>query len=154
MRLIEQPHHDGSSLYISDAAPRLGDVVTVWVRVPAAAGVGAVHLRTTPDGEPNFVAAAVDPERTGTAVGGYGATDVWWRAALTVRNPVTNYRFHLRTAAGDTYWLTAGGIVPGRWHKAANEAVTTYTDVDGTPVLLTPGRTWVALPSSGGATRF
>ncbi|MEV0460247.1 glycoside hydrolase family 13 protein [Catellatospora methionotrophica] len=111
MRLIEQPHHDGSALYVSDSAPGLGDVVTVWVRVSAAAGVDAVHVRSTPDGEPYFAAAEVDAGRTGTAVAGYGAGDVWWRAALTVRNPVTNYRFHLRTSSGDTYWLTAGGVV-------------------------------------------
>lgn len=111
MRLIEQPHHDGSPLYVSDPAPVLGDVVTVWVRVPAAADVVAVHVRSTPDGEPSFTAGEVDPDRTGAAVGGYGATDVWWRAALSIRNPVTNYRFHLRTAAGETCWLTAGGLV-------------------------------------------
>lgn len=55
---------------------------------------------------------------------------------------------------GDAWVLTAGGLIPGRWHKANNEAVTTYTDIDGKPIDLTPGRTWVALPAAGGATRF
>jgi hypothetical protein len=55
---------------------------------------------------------------------------------------------------GDVWVLTAGGLVPGRWHKANNEAITTYTDVDGKPIDLTPGRTWVALPLAGGASRF
>jgi hypothetical protein len=54
---------------------------------------------------------------------------------------------------GDAWVLTAGGLVPGRWHKASLEAVTTYTDVDGHPIALTPGRTWVALPSPGGAVK-
>jgi hypothetical protein len=52
---------------------------------------------------------------------------------------------------GDVWVLTAGGLVRGRWHKPALDAVTTFTDVDGNPIGLTPGRTWVALPMPGGA---
>ncbi len=54
---------------------------------------------------------------------------------------------------GDAWVLTAGGLVQGRWSKPALDGVTTYTDVDGNPIGLTPGRTWVALPQAGGATR-
>ncbi len=111
MRLHEQPHHDGSGLYVSDGAPSLGDVLTVWVRVPVAARVTAVHLRSTPDGEPRFAAMAVDPDRTGKSLGGYGAGDVWWRGELAVRNPVTNYRFLVEAEGVEPCWLTAGGIV-------------------------------------------
>ncbi|MDP1803666.1 MAG: DUF3048 domain-containing protein, partial [Acidimicrobiales bacterium] len=55
---------------------------------------------------------------------------------------------------GDVWVLTAGGLVEGRWHKPSLEAVTTFTDVDGNPIRLTPGRTWVALPPPGGASRL
>jgi hypothetical protein len=55
---------------------------------------------------------------------------------------------------GDAWVLTDGGLVVGRWHKPALDAVTTYTDVDGNPILLTPGRTWVALPPPGDAVRL
>lgn len=55
--------------------------------------------------------------------------------------------------SGDAWILTAGGLVAARWEKTANDSPTTYTDVDGNPVGLTPGRTWVALPQPGGATR-
>jgi hypothetical protein len=55
---------------------------------------------------------------------------------------------------GEAWVLTAGGIVVGRWQKPSLEAVTTYTDVDGQPIRLTPGKTWVALPSPGGAARL
>ena len=55
---------------------------------------------------------------------------------------------------GDVWVLTAGGIVLGRWQKPSLEAVTTYTDFDGNPIGLTPGRTWVALPSRGDASRL
>jgi len=60
---------------------------------------------------------------------------------------------------GDVWVLTGGGtsppgLVQGHWKKTSLEAVTTYTDADGKPILLRPGRTWVVLPSPGGATRF
>jgi hypothetical protein len=60
---------------------------------------------------------------------------------------------------GDVWILTGGGrvqpgLIEGRWHKPSLDGVTTYTDVDGNPILLTPGRTWVALPPPGGATRL
>lgn len=55
---------------------------------------------------------------------------------------------------GDAWVLTDGGLVVGRWHKTSQTSVTTYTDVDGNPIALTPGRTWVALPPPGGATRL
>ena len=60
---------------------------------------------------------------------------------------------------GDVWILTGGGLsrpglVQGRWKKDSLEAVATYTDVDGNPILLTPGRTWVALPPPGGASRL
>jgi hypothetical protein len=52
---------------------------------------------------------------------------------------------------GEAWVLTQGGIVKGRWVKADVASITTYTDVDGNPILLAPGRTWVALPPVGGA---
>lgn len=58
---------------------------------------------------------------------------------------------------GEVWVLTGGetpGLVQGRWQKPSLEAVTSYTDADGNPILLTPGRTWVVLPSPGGATRL
>jgi hypothetical protein len=60
---------------------------------------------------------------------------------------------------GDVWVLTGGGtqphgLVQGRWKKPSLEAVTTYTDVDGNPILLTPGRTWVVLPTAGGAQKL
>ena len=53
---------------------------------------------------------------------------------------------------GEAWVFTQGGLVKGRWKKTALEAITTFTDVDGNPILLAPGRTWVALPPAGGAT--
>jgi len=93
MRLFDQPHHDGSPVYVGSQNPSLGETVTVWVRVPTAANVDAVHVRTVADGEPASAAARVDSERTGRSIGGYGRDDVWWRSTVALRNPLTRYRF-------------------------------------------------------------
>jgi hypothetical protein len=54
---------------------------------------------------------------------------------------------------GDAWVLTAGGLIAAHWSKPSLSEVTKYTDVDGNPIGLTPGRTWVALPSPGGGSR-
>jgi alpha-glucosidase len=95
------PHHDGSELYVPEQAPALGATVPVFVRVPAGADVRTVHVRTTGDGEPRFAEATVDRREGG---------DVWWRADVEVRNPVSNYRFMLSGARGYR-WLNAAGLV-------------------------------------------
>ncbi|MGW4797806.1 glycoside hydrolase family 13 protein, partial [Nonomuraea sp. NPDC004297] len=106
LRHLGEPHHDGSALYVPDQRPTLGARVTLWLRAPRAAGVTAVLVRAVHDGEPRYAEAAVDPGRQAT---GYGRTDDWWRAEITAVNPVTPYRFLLRTATGQQ-WLTAAGL--------------------------------------------
>ncbi|MFI7124629.1 glycoside hydrolase family 13 protein [Nonomuraea sp. NPDC050153] len=108
MRFIGEPHHDGSALYVSDQEPAVGSRVTLWLRAPLAAGITGVHVRTVHDGEPRYAEAAPDPSRPDA--GGYGGTDVWWRAEITAVNPVTPYRFLLATRGGQA-WLTAAGLV-------------------------------------------
>jgi alpha-glucosidase len=111
--LHDQPHHDGSPLYVSTDRPALGQRVEVWVRVPAGVDLAAVHARTTPDGEPHFTPLAIDPGRTGTAVAGYGRGDTWWRGEVEVRNAVTGYRFLLTPRDGrPPSWLAADGTHP------------------------------------------
>ena len=52
---------------------------------------------------------------------------------------------------GDAWLLTGGMAVPARWQKASADAATTFTDLDGAPLALTPGTTWVeALPPGTG----
>lgn len=53
---------------------------------------------------------------------------------------------------GEVWVFSAGQRVVGRWSKPSPEAVTQYLLPDGSPILLTPGRTWVALVPPGGAT--
>ncbi len=101
MLRLDHAHHDGSERYVADAAPDLGDRVPVWVRVPHTAGVGHVHVRTTPDAEPHFEAATID--RT-------TETETWWRAEVRVVNPTTGYRFLLDGGPAGYQWLHAGGV--------------------------------------------
>jgi alpha-glucosidase len=96
-----RPHHDGSELYVSTQSPVLGETVSVFVRVPAGTRASRIHLRWISDGEPVFSSAVVDR----TDLDG----DVWWRAEIPVRNPVTPYRFLIRTSAG-VRWLTGLGL--------------------------------------------
>lgn len=109
--LGEHPHHDGSPLYTEPVRPVLGGSVRVWVRVPATLAIADVRVRTTPDGDVRYTQAAIDHDRSGRALGGYGAKDVWWVADVPVRNPVTTYRFLLRCPDGSAFWLTAAGAV-------------------------------------------
>jgi Protein of unknown function (DUF3048) N-terminal domain/Protein of unknown function (DUF3048) C-terminal domain len=53
---------------------------------------------------------------------------------------------------GEVWVLTDGMRIVGRWVKPTPDAVTQYLLPDGSPIELTPGRTWVALVPPGGAT--
>jgi alpha-glucosidase len=98
---VHEAHHDGSALHVPQQAPALGETVTVFVRVPASAAVNRVHVRAVADGEPVFTAAVVDRR-----VGG----ETWWRADVTVRNPVTRYRFLLHCPRTGPCWLNGLGV--------------------------------------------
>lgn len=106
------PHHDGSSLYVSNLAPSLGDVVTVRLRVPEGYGpLAAVRTRSNPDHEPEWT----DAVRLGTIDGWE-----WWEAPVTVRNPRHGYRWLLVHEAGPdgspgaVEWLNQTGCTRSR----------------------------------------
>ena len=98
MSLLHEPHHDGSPLYLSDDAPRLGTEVTVRLRVSAGDPATRVWVRTTYDAEPTFHEC--------TRVG-----DAWWEGPLPVHNPMTRYRFLLADPDGGQRWANAAGVV-------------------------------------------
>jgi hypothetical protein len=52
---------------------------------------------------------------------------------------------------GEVWVFSEGRRIVGRWSKPTPESVTQYVLPDGSPILLTPGRTWVALVPPGGA---
>ncbi len=96
-------HHDGSALYVPEQQPQLGAEATVWLRTSPE--VTAVHVRSTPDGEPRITAAK--PERRSCAPG--SGEELWWRAEVPVRNPLTRYRFLVEDGRGPYNWYTARG---------------------------------------------
>ncbi len=89
-------------MYASTLSPRLGETLTLRLRTHAEHQPASVVLRTVRDGEPHVI-PAVAGERNGI--------DVWWEAAITVRNVETHYRWLLVGGAFDFSWLTAGGLV-------------------------------------------
>jgi alpha-glucosidase len=98
--LSRQPHHDGSSLYVSHQCPELGDDVEVFVRVHRDEPVSEVIVRSVMDGEPVYAPAEVDR---------IDGRWTWWRGTLRVSNPCTSYRF-LLAGDGRYRWLNAAGI--------------------------------------------
>jgi alpha-glucosidase len=102
-RLLDEPHHDGSDLYVLERPAALGDEAVVRLRVPRSREVERVLLRYERDGEPRGVEAAVDEETE---------TDVWWRASFPAWNPVTRYRWLLSGGDVGYAWLNALGLVP------------------------------------------
>jgi len=102
--LLDEPHHDGSELYVD------GDVVRV--RVPL--DVDAVALRYVEDGEGRGVEASPDG-------------DGWWSARLPLTNPVVNYRWLLSGGEVGYVWLNGAGLVDHDVPDADDFVLTTDT---------------------------
>lgn len=102
--LLDQPHHDGSPLYLDPGTPGLGDTVPVRVRVPSRPGrpgkQADVVLRRLRDGEPHVSRARLDSSDEAGA---------WFVAELTCENLVNGYRF-LVAHEQEYRWLTASGM--------------------------------------------
>ena len=92
-------HHDSSELYLSDIAPRIGDVIAVSIRVPRSPELRAVYLRSRPDGEWSRIRMDRDQ--------GLGWHDSW-RAEMPISMRHNNYCFHFLTDSGSFYVNQAG----------------------------------------------
>ena len=86
--LLDEPHHDGSEVYVD------GDTLRVHVPVD----VESVVLRYVEDGE----ARGIEATRDG---------DDWWSARLPLTNPVMNYRWLLTGGDLGYSWLNGLGLV-------------------------------------------
>lgn len=93
-------HHDGSSLYVSNLHPALGQTVRVRLRGPLNAPIRSVWLRTAPDGEEHI--AEMKPD-------GQQGISRYWAADILVSMPRMTYRFKLLTDEG-AYWVTGLGV--------------------------------------------
>lgn len=130
---VTNAHHDGSSLYVSTRSPRLGDEVTLWLRVAVTATPPEVWVRTAPDAEP-----AYDPaERVGEEAGWW-----WYRARVSMHNPVTRYRW-LLVADGHYSWLTGAGLVE---HDVPDDRDFTLLTSDPAPEWVTSAVVYQVFP--------
>ena len=94
------PHHDGSELYVSNSAPKVGDKVVLRVRVPHSYTFARSFLRLYHDGEPRSFELALERR---------DATESWWAVKVKIENPSTCYRFVF--VDNDKYdWLNASGF--------------------------------------------
>jgi len=86
------PHHDGSDLYLSTSAPKLGEKVEFRVRIPADYPVENVMIRIYHDGEPRTFPLEISKK---------SRHENWWSVKVSVINSVAQYRF-LLTGKYDT----------------------------------------------------
>ncbi|QHT56100.1 glycoside hydrolase family 13 protein [Cellulomonas sp. H30R-01] len=114
--LLDQPHHDGSELYVPAGTPALGDVVPVRFRVPASATERALWVRTVRDAEPRMVQARLDRA---------DAHERWYVADVPVHNPVTSYRA-LLDEPGGYRWLNGRGLFSRDVPDAADFRLTVH----------------------------
>lgn len=98
---LQRVHHDGSALYVSNAAPILGETVTLRLRVPVELAPEHVALRTIADGEPKMAKAVA---------GDIDGPDQWWTAELAMRNPLMHYRWLLFGGEAGYAWIDAAGV--------------------------------------------
>jgi alpha-glucosidase len=92
-------HHDGSSTYVSDPLPKLGDIITLRLRTPKNAPLKHVFLRASLDGESHW-AKFKKTEHTRTS-------DIWV-GELPMRQVDVIYRFKLMTDEGAYYYNAMG----------------------------------------------
>ena len=104
---ISEPHHDGSALYVSNPAPRIGDSVELRVRVPGDFEVDHIFLRIYQDGEARTLPLRLlEPVATESQS---NPSDQWWAIEIEIINPKHLYRFALVHDRSYT-WLTAAGV--------------------------------------------
>jgi alpha-glucosidase len=96
----QAPHHDGSDLYVSNSAPKIGDKVTLKVRVPKDYTFDEAYIRLYEDAEPRTYklqeAASSKVER-------------WFEVKIQITNIHTIYRF-VFVGENKYEWLNAKGL--------------------------------------------
>lgn len=93
------PHHDGSELYVSNDAPKIGELVTLRVRVPSSYTFAKAFVRIYHDGEPRSFELKQKKKE---------ATESWWEVRVEIYNISTAYRF-VFVDDGKYEWLNAAG---------------------------------------------
>ena len=94
------PHHDGSELYVSNAAPEIGQKVTLKVRAPKSYQFTESYIRVYEDGEPRIYKMK---EKSNSV------KDRWLEVKIVIHNKHTIYRF-VFIGEGKYQWLNAYGL--------------------------------------------
>ena len=101
--LALQPHHDGSSIYVPNQAPKLGEQVKLRVRIHDAIGkVAEVRIMFSESGEMFPSPKAKVIKRDGRWA--------WYEGVITMHNPYMNYRFMIKLESGEVLWLNTQGL--------------------------------------------
>jgi alpha-glucosidase len=95
-----RPHHDGSELYVSSDAPKLGSEVTLRVRIPNTYTFDIGLVRYYMDSESTVAQLSKESD---------GEVESWWSAKIPIKNYDVQYRF-LFSRAGKYEWLNASGL--------------------------------------------
>ena len=101
------PHHDGSEIYVSNAAPAIGQAITLKVRIPRSYHFEKAFIRVYEDGEPRTYELKL---------GKANASELWLEVKIKVINLHTVYRF-VFVAKGKYEWLNAFGLVDHDVHS-------------------------------------
>jgi alpha-glucosidase len=96
----QAPHHDGSDLYVSNSAPKIGDKVTLKVRVPKGYTFDEAYIRLYEDAEPRT--HKLDEKSS-------SKTERWFEVKIIITNIHTVYRF-VFVGPNKYEWLNAKGL--------------------------------------------
>ena len=96
----QAPHHDGSDLYVSNSAPKIGDKVTLKVRVPKVYTFDEAYIRLYEDAEPRTHKLQ---EKSSSK------TERWFEVKIQIINIHTIYRF-VFVGENKYEWLNAKGL--------------------------------------------
>ena len=94
------PHHDGSDLYVSNSAPKIGDKITLKVRVPNDYLFEKAMLRIYHDGEPRIFEMKLSKK---------GTVESWYQVNVEIMNLQSSYRFAF-IGHGKYEYLNARGL--------------------------------------------
>ena len=97
---LQEPHHDGSELYVSNSAPKIGDKISLKVRVPKSYSFDDAYIRLYEDAEPRTYKL----EKISSS-----DVEIWLEVKIVVTNIHTIYRF-VFVGQGKYEWLNARGL--------------------------------------------
>ncbi len=95
-----QPHHDGSEIYVGNIAPKIGEKVTFKIRTPNDYLFEKAMLRIYHDGEPRIFEMKETKK---------DSVETWYQVTVEILNLQNYYRFAF-IGKGKYEWLNAKGL--------------------------------------------